>query len=189
MTLTRNNLTVIISTVLMLLTTKSQAYVQQDTSDSKPNLSWLNLGLGVGSIGLSAGASFSYNFGSSLISIRSVANSEFKIFGPSPSENVWDLGVLYGRSAKASYGVASISGGIAIVGGVRRGRYLGSTGGFFSSDKYESLTFSTIGIPIEGQLFWTPFSFFGIGIYGFGNLNPEQSFAGALLCLEFGEVR
>lgn len=185
---TRNqNLTLTLITVLMLLTTESRIYAQQDTNGSKPNLYWLNVGIGASSAGISGSASFSYNYGSGLISIRHVANSEFNILWPSPTETVWDLGVIYGRSAKASYGVASISGGIAIVGGVRRGRYLGSTGWF--SSQYETLKFSTIGIPIEGQLFWTPFSFLGIGMYGFGNLNREQSFAGALLCLQLGALK
>ena len=109
------------------------------------------------------------------------------IFGDCPDEDeiVWDIGILYGRSsktsyAKTSYGLASVSGGISIVGVVRSDYY----GGY-----YEKSTFLTIGIPIEVQLFWTPIPFLGIGIYGFANLNLEESFAGWLLCIQLGELR
>jgi hypothetical protein len=57
------------------------------------------------------------------------------------------------------------------------------------SSKYEELNFVTAGVPIEGQLFWTPFSFWGFGICAFADLNKERSFWGALICLQFGVLR
>jgi hypothetical protein len=75
------------------------------------------------------------------------------------------------------------------VGGVRRGRFLGSGGGWFGPSYYESLSFTTVGIPLEAQVFFTPFSFLGIGMCGFANLNPEKPYAGALLCLKIGKLR
>jgi hypothetical protein len=48
---------------------------------------------------------------------------------------------------------------------------------------------STIGFPIEAQLFTTPLSFFGIGLYGIVNLNPRMSYFSILLCLQFGKLR
>ena len=186
MILTRGNSTVIILTMFMLLATQSKAYVQHDTSDTKPTLAWLNLGLGIySSQGLSGGISVSGCFRNSLVSVRYVNNSEFTLF-KNLDETVWDLGILYGTSAKASYGMASISGGIALVGGVRRGKLLARG---FLSEEYEAVKFSAVGFSIESQLFWTPDPSLGVGIYAFGNINGEQSFAGALLCLQIGALR
>ena len=90
---------------------------------------------------------------------------------------------------QASYCFASISSGISLVGGVRRGRYLSSSGGWFGTNYYEQDSFVTVGIPVEGQLFWMQLNFLGIGLYGFANLNAEKSFIGALLCIQLGKPR
>lgn len=173
---------------------------QSITSDSSKQFFWLNGGIGVSSVhgGLgsypgasSFGGSFCYQSDNSLHSFRYIRNEEFQLLGSDlPTETVWDCGALYGRIAKASYGFASISCGISILGGVRRGRYLSSSGNwFFATRYYDENNFITIGIPVEGQLFWMPSSFFGIGLYGFANLNNEKSFAGALLCIQLGKLR
>jgi hypothetical protein len=184
---------------LILSTGGSIVYGQDISRDSSSQFGWVNGGfgassvkggLGVNSFGVSPGVSFSYQSEKNLISVRYVYNIEFQpIVGLSPDETVWDAGVLYGRIAKVSYGLASISGGIGVVGGVRRGKYLSSSGGWFGTSYYEKLTFLTVGIPVEGQLFWTPLDFWGIGFYGFANLNKEKSFIGALLCIQIGKLR
>jgi hypothetical protein len=48
--------------------------------------------------------------------------------------------------------------------------------------------FYTVGIPVAGQLLWTPSPYIGLGIYGYANLNPEEPFAGALLGVELGSL-
>lgn len=161
---------------LVLPTGSSLVYAQNISHTSNGQFYWVNGGFGVNSSFevTSAGASFSYQTGKHLISMRYVFNDESQIMGYASSEKVWDIGVIYGRSAKASYGLASISGGIGLVGGNRRPHYE---------------TFLTIGIPVEGQLFLRPLSFLGIGIYGFANLNPEKSFVGALLCVQIGKLK
>jgi hypothetical protein len=173
-------------------------------SDTKPisqnkisNFSnnWINAGIGVCSFGLSSGANFSHQSGKKLITVRATYNEELTIFGPSPSEQAWDVGVMYGRIAKSKYGFASISAGLGLVGGVKRGRYLdddfqGRYGWFaIVIDRYEKIDFLTLGIPAEIQAFWTPFSKLGIGITLFGNLNPEKSFAGLLVSIQIGDLR
>lgn len=167
---------------LVLSIGNNPIYAQDTSNHSKAKLYWVNAGLGFSSpqfpegIPFSMGMSLSYQTGKSLISIRSIYNIDvsFNIFGGSPplAETVWDIGALYGRIAKASYGFASISGGVSIVGGFR------PEGSFLSA-----------GIPIEGQLFWTPSSFLGVGVYGFANLNKERSFVGALMCVQIGKLR
>jgi hypothetical protein len=183
----------------MFISGGSFVYGQKTSSDSSGHFFWVNGGVGGslvhGGLGSHPGApsfggSLCYQSGKNLLSFRYLRNEEFQILGAdSPSETVWDVGVLYGRIAKASYGFASISAGISLVGGVRRGRYLSSSGGWFGTSYYEENDFITVGIPVEAQLFWTPLPFFGIGFYGFANLNTEKSFVGALLCIQFGILR
>ena len=60
-------------------------------------------------------------FAQTLITVRAIFNQELTIFERTPSEQVWDVGVIYGRIAKSKYGFASISAGLRIVGGVKRG--------------------------------------------------------------------
>ncbi len=169
-----------ISLVILILSIgNSTIYAQSVSDNTKADLYWVNAGIGFSSFsspGISSVTSFSYQTGKHLISTRFISNIEPCFGGTCPDETVWDIGILYGRSSKTSYGLASLSGGISIVGGA-----------VYQRD--EEVTFLTIGIPIEVQLFWTPASFLGIGIYGFANLNPKESFAGALLCIQLGKLR
>lgn len=72
--------------------------------------------------------------------------------------------------------MASVSGGIGIVRGILH-------------EEYKELKFLTVGIPIEGTLFWTPFCFLRVGIYGLANLDPERLFSRALLYVQIGKLR
>lgn len=148
--------------------------IAQDSTYSR--LTWFNAGIGASSLeksdrlALSAGATMSLQRGEHLVSIRFVnnellfANPWGIVFGGDPKKIVvWDLGVLYGRIARATFGFASIGGGIAFVGGDA----------------------SAFGIPLEAQIFWAPSSSFGIGLYVFANFNRVRSFAGALACVQF----
>jgi hypothetical protein len=88
---------------------------------------------------------------------------------------------LSGGVGGSSYG---LSGGLSI--SAQLGRSLFSIR-YVSSSRYgEGFT---IGIPLEVQLFFTPFSTFGIGINGFANLNPKRSYSGILICLQCGTLR
>lgn len=111
-----------------LFPTDSPSYAQDTSTNTEEHQFWVNLGaggswvqhgLGEDKGGMSAGMSLSYRKGSSLFSVRGVENAEFKLdlWGYSgPPESVWDIGALYGRIAKASWGPASISAGVGIVG-------------------------------------------------------------------------
>jgi hypothetical protein len=184
-TVRHNFLALICLGALILFPGDSHSYAQDTSSNIEEHHFWANMGgggswvhggLGEDEGGISGGMSFSYQKGSNLFSIRGVVNEEFKLdlWGYSgPPEAVWDVGALYGRIAKASWGLASISGGVGIVG----------------ASEYEGVTSYRLGIPVEGQLFWTPTSILGIGIYGFANLNSKKSFIGALACVQIGILR
>ncbi|MHB2148479.1 hypothetical protein ACX8XP_05435 [Calditrichota bacterium LG25] len=184
---------------LILFMSSNAAYGQEKSLNNDRHFWWGNVGMGSGWVagglgsndgGLTFGVNFSGQSKNNILSVRYVIVQEFQLLWPDlPEENVWDVGLLYGKSAKASYGLASIAAGIGVVGGVRRGDKIGSSGGFFEETYYEKLTFLTVGVPIETQLFWTPFSFVGIGIYGFANLNMEKSYWGGLFSIQFGKLR
>ena len=163
---------------------------RQNSKEGK--LGWVNLGYGGSSVGKSFGASYSQQLAGGLLSGRFIYNREdtsILFSGPAPAERVWDIGMLYGLMGKEKYAMASISAGLSVVGGVHRGEFLYRTTGIFGRRHYEKNEFSNIGIPVELQLFITPFAFLGLGFYGFANLNAEESFAGGLICLQLGKLR
>jgi hypothetical protein len=187
LTITKRILPLGLIALPLLFIISSRLYAQTASYHSRPRQYWFNFGAGGSSAGLSFGASYSYTYSGRLVSARFTSNHEFDILGPKPEEYIWDLGMLYGAIAKNDYGLISISSGLAMVGGVRRGKYLSSNGWFSAS--YETRGFFTIGLPVEVQLFWTPTSFLGFGAYGFANLNPKWPFLGALFCLQLGAIR
>ena len=167
-------------------------------ADSGTNLNgsqvdWYVAGVGISSNGAAKGISYSYITEAGLVSLRYVSNvSELKGNSRILSESIWDAGVLYGTTARTSFGLASISGGIGAVGGFRaqyptRTSYGNVTLPYSESDEEER--FLTVGIPVAGQIFWTPSPVVGIGIYGYANVNPEASFVGALLGIQLGSLR
>ena len=169
-------------------------YAENPSLSTGRQIDWYTAGVGVSSLGSARGISFSYPSGNGFVSLRYVNNqSEFNpsslsFTKPSFNKSVWDAGVLYGKVAKTSYGMASVSGGIGAVGGVLNREYL-KYGSLYSTSNYRDERFLTFGFPVEGQLFWTPSPIIGIGIYGFVNLNPEASFAGALLGVQLGNLK
>lgn len=160
---------------------------------------WFNVGVGAGTviggfdsnhtdnaIGPSFGISFSSQKKKGLLSIRFIYTEEMIFLNLLPKQTVSDIGVLYGRIAKNHYGFASVSGGISCASGVQRGAFQNLSDHSFNYDKKPYIT---LGIPLESQLFWTPSSFIGIGIYGFANINPEKSFWGGLFCIQLGKLK
>lgn len=159
----------------------------QNTVKSDSSEFWFNFGVGPSMSELAAGGSFSHSTSAKnrMITIRFINNEELSLFS-SPSENTWDFGVLYGIYKKGDAGLISISAGAAIVGGIRKGELIG--GSWFSSE-YESENFATLGLPVNAQLFLKPFPAIGLGLNVFANLNMEEPFAGALLCLQAGHFK
>jgi hypothetical protein len=142
---------------------------------------WINAGVGVGTVDLAAAASASYQFGSSLLSVRTAATGEFELLGP--ADELWDVGLLYGRATPPGTFHAALGAGVAVVRGTLRG------GGGFGPPEREERIPTTVGLPVELQLFWRPTTILGLGIYGFANANREQSFAGAALSVQLGSLR
>jgi hypothetical protein len=152
-------------------------------NNAKESCYWANAGAGVSSNNsISLGMEVTCQIGvSELLTISCIYNEEFALF-VSPAESIWYVGALYGLFLKRSFGFVSGSLGISMVNGVNRGQ---SYGGWLF-EEYEKVTFNTVGIPIESQLFLRLSPNLGIGINGFANINPEKSFLGVLACIQIG---
>jgi hypothetical protein len=99
-----------------------------------------------------------------------------------PLEHTWDFGVLYGWYTKSTKFIVSLSGGLSMLGGVRRGELIYFERSFLHEESiYKKITYSTIAFPIEAQVYWTPFRLWGFGVCGFADFNEEERFSGAML--------
>lgn len=143
-------------------------------------------GLGGGSRGLARFASLTFIRGSTVFSVRASMMYEFSIFGPSPSESASDVGLLFGRALRKGRVASYAAAGIGYVHTVRRGRLI-SDPPFFGRE-HERIETRTIGIPVDLRLTVNAKGV-GIGLSLFGNVNREDSFAGAALTLQLGRVR
>ncbi|HEY3011183.1 MAG TPA: hypothetical protein VGJ36_00455 [Gemmatimonadales bacterium] len=139
------------------------------------NTYWMGLGVGAGSEDFAAQLNASYQFGANIVSLRAAATAG--LF----DDGFNDVALLYGRGTRspASRFHAGAALGISVADGCRGG-------GVFSSCRDMP---AVLGLPIELQAFWRPSRFFGLGLYGFGNLNHSQSFAGLTLALQLGRLR
>jgi len=157
-----------------------------DKPGSNLNLWWVNSGMG--SISGGYGTAYNFNFSmhsnNNLYSMRYTSNIVI-LWG----NDITEFGLLYGRSATSKTGQASVSAGIGIVRGEKNGEFLGNTGGWFSFDRYETLTYYTVGIPLQTQLFINLCPYVALGVTLYANVNPEQNLGGGLICLRFGKLR
>jgi hypothetical protein len=186
----------ILISIFMVTASISFAY-QVDTTvsrDIKPmevqsSLYRLSIGIGVGTLDDGESASFAYNFGDQFISLRFVQTVEFNMFSPKPDESIWDISMLYGRSAQWGKWYGSVGAGIGLVHSVQRGKLLRRSDEFLGADEYESIERSVIGLPIQAEISEASFPFMGLAIIGFANINGVRSYAGLTLCLQFGKLR
>ena len=137
---------------------------------------WLTVGLGPGWVhetAFAGVASLSYRSGASVVAWRTSGVAE--LFG----DGMWDTGLLYGRGTRTRVYQAWAAAGVGLADGTR-------SSGLFGQQHDLS---SVVGIPLEAHLTWTPASWFGVGLYGFADVNHSQSFAGVALGLELGLLR
>ena len=156
--------------ICITLVSFTWCFGQNNKSDEK--YGWVNLGFGGSSVrGISGGISGSYQNNFQIISLRAVSNQEIAFWGI--ADYKYDIGFLYGLSAKRKFGFVSISTGISYVG---------------YNTIHTEIRNAAVGIPIEIQLFLTA-KVIGIGFYGFANINRESSFIGFLGCIQIGKLR
>jgi hypothetical protein len=132
---------------------------------------WMNIGVGVATTGIAVAGNLSLHWDMNIVSLRGSAVDNILEY-----ETMWDVGLLYGQalSGRTKFAIASFGVGISVV---------GSEDGWGGVDR--SLT---VGIPIEVQLFLRD-RHSGLGVYGFGNINPERIFVGVTVSLQVGRLR
>lgn len=160
-------------------------YSQQADQPNQPNY-WL--GMGIGKSQLPSGMiALGYEFATkpTLLVVRYTDNRElFPAY--SPGLLTQEVALLYGLKA----GKFRFSTGISNVWGFNRGKYLYTDPKPFlgSGEVYESIRYSTVGLPAEIR-FITSLKSVGIGVTAFGNLNAKRSFAGLNLSLYVGKMK
>jgi len=144
---------------------------------------WLNLGPGFGTVdeGSTFLASLSLQTGKHVLTLRALSTGAAMF---DEGKTMTDYSLLYNWCVMNKNIFLSAGAGLAYVSGEIDHSGLILSG---SSDK-EDLG-SSIGLPVDVQFFWRPLSFVGLGLYGFACLNPEESYAGAAICLQLGKLR
>lgn len=173
----------------------------------EPTGKHLSVGLGAGSMGTGEtgiafqGALTMPRGSSRLLMVRGAGVTEFNIFGPSPAESVWDIGVLYGIRARSKWGYVQASAGVAVVGGMRRGERITPPvecngdllGCIFLAAltpvEYESKPFHTLGIPVEIEAGFNLFQHVGLGVSAWADVNGRRAMTGASVGLVVGSLR
>ncbi len=184
--------------LLVLLTTSISAFSMEHAthadsthvpdSTRSTTYSWINLGMGTSlEYPLAFTIGLNYQLKKYLVSARFLITDELDLQNQSSSESIWDVGLLLGRFYKSDHILASLSAGLSLVGGMKRGSFISNDetwGGY-----YELKHRAILGIPLESHLIYLLSQNAGIGITAFGNLNLDKPFFGALISLQLGIIR
>ena len=143
---------------------------------------WVNLGAGpalIGSdFGLTAGMTFSYQIKNTVISARMIGMTNInptaqKIDPSSTKYKMTDYGILYGAVWTDEEYLFSAGAGIGLV----RAAY----------DNSSIITTNTsISLPLEIQIFWRMYDFFGLGFYGHTSFSFEKPLYGLMISAQLG---
>lgn len=170
-------------------------HAQEADSSSSQEIELFSLGLGIGgsNIGLAAQYDASYLVGDSRFSIRFMETMEIPLIfsGTFPDEIMQEIALLFSpMNYKDETTFISASAGIGLVRGVKRGIFLYRSTDFLGeSDHYEGIRISTVGLAFEVRLHNAVFSFLGVSLKGFGNLNKDKPLLGVLFSVDFGKLR
>lgn len=159
--------------VLAALTLATGSPLLAQEASSEFDTFWIGAGVGAGSNDFAGHFNISYQTGANLFSFRTAGTAG--IF----SAGFGDVALLYGRATRAPKRYqASVALGLAVADGCT-GSGLGGC---------RNLP-SVFGFPLETQVFWRPSKVFGLGLYGFADINHSQSFAGVTLGIQLGRLR
>jgi len=164
-------------TVIFLLIISNSICAQSTNQKSF----WINVGIGEGSVedfkgDMAANISATYQFSKNLFTLRYLTDGELFI---GSGLEIYDYSLLYGRVLTSSTFLASFGIGLGLIDVNRKG-------GLFTETEKIGIK---VGLPFETQLFWRPLRFLGIGVYGFANINSEESFYGYAVSIQIGKLR
>lgn len=148
--------------------------------------SWVTVGAGLSGNGkedpsVNLGGEFALQHGGHLFSGRVFYFAQ--PFGTVSEAS--EIALLYGRKRQGRRSQVALTAGIAFL--RCQDQSLCGTGRWTSDENPDFE--HRVGLAVSGQAFWIPFRVFGIGLYGFGNINPTQSFFGVMLGFRLGRLR
>lgn len=138
---------------------------------------WFYGGLGFGTHDLTATASINVRYVKLLGILRATFVTEISSGFTGPSEDYYDVGLLFGVYPRE---YLSLAAGVARVEGERS---YGLAGG----RSVERVT--AFGVPVEVQFTPRRGGVVGLGIVGYANINPEESFGGVTVGIEIGKLK
>lgn len=156
-----------------------QASPEASYQDGLPSTEriWFGTGLGPASGGMGYAGHRTFMTGRHAFTLRSAGSLDpfgevfSALSGSDASSSAYDFGVLYSRPlVDTPRGFVSVGAGI---GGAQRMREDAPV---------------VLGLPLEVQATVRLSSWFGLGLYGFGDLNREQSFGGFTLGFQAGKL-
>jgi len=146
---------------------------------------WIDIGFGLAGNRDYPGGGTSYGVSylrrGRLMSLRLMQTSYFMV-RPADLQTEFTIdelsetGVMLGKAFKRRFGTVSASAGLAYVYGIRK-------------RNNERQNFSTIGVPLEIQLTFTPTPIHGIGFLLTVDMNSIEPFIGLFVYLQFGWLR
>lgn len=175
--------------IIMIFTASCLNAINFKEGQSDDNFIWV--GGGVGSLVTADGSlvnintSINYLKNDRIFKLRGIFADELVVLGPRPNDEVWELGLLYGRhSTKGKVSVSYLA-GISYTGGIYKGDLLGSD---MLNEYYEELSFETIGIPMEVQLEINALQFIGFSVIMYADINLDKIYGGVNLSIIIGHL-
>jgi hypothetical protein len=172
-----------LGSIALLLFAIEPAFSQNDSTHSR-SLGWVNFGIGFSGtknfFGLAGGVNAGYVSEIGICSVRFVdadkATVDPTTLTTSRLTHLDELSAMYGLNYNTGFLSLSASSGIGLVWFKEQ-----ATSGNRSS--------SSVGIPIDAQVFVTPLKVLAFGVTVFSNLNAKSTFTGLIFCLRIGKVK
>ena len=164
--------------LVILLISYSSSFCQ--LTENNQNKYWGTFGFAGYEDGFGLGVSADYLKNRNYWKLRYIKVYEFafEIFSHTePYEKFYDIGLLYGRITNTKIVRFSISGGLGIFGGIKRGDFLftNQVSSWNYINYYKENQIFSPSIPLEVGMNLMPLDIIGIGISGFANINFKKS--------------
>ena len=179
---------------VLLVCTLANAQIQIEDSttvpgsglNSSPPYIRLVFGLGKTSMGFGGIAFIECDLGNIFFCLRT--SGMFHLGNYGPDEGADEFGIVGGYSVNYQLGLISFGAGISKVFHNTQ-QPVQSPDGFGNPHVHYNIQKTTIGLPLQMELFFTPIRIIGLGLCIFSTVNNLKSFGGIALCLQIGRLR
>jgi len=152
--------------------------------ESKNRNYWLNVGYGIGGIGLTSDLSLSLTKENYFLNFTWLNSKNSLDVFRSPMETADDVSLQLGYVFRNKISKILLSSGVSQVTGVKKGNLISQV--FFHSD-YEKISYKTIGIPTSLIVLFPLSPSFSLGIRLYANINREKPYSCYLLGIQIGK--